>query len=253
LNGVPVTPIQHTGELIATLTNWHVLVTEFLPGVTRATTLEARQSVAEVLSDLHSRSAALRSMDLQRLPWSWWAPLSDSITRAQHLFTGLNTVPAAWADFIIACQAALHQSYELQTLPETIIHGDCWMGNAVTSPASPTVLIDWEYAGQGIALLDLGNLLSDCLNPQEAAAEMDDMRIKAVMDGYQRFRTLSTNEANALAIAIRFGIAFRTAIRCHLAQQFGWIGGVQRGLAHEQARFALSERMAQAARQYIKP
>jgi Ser/Thr protein kinase RdoA (MazF antagonist) len=150
------------------------------------------------------------------------------------------------------CQATLRQSHGLQTLPETIIHGDCWMGNAVTSPASPTVLIDWEYAGRGIALLDLGSLLSDCLNVGETAFELDDMRIKAVMDGYQCFRMLSTNEADALAMAIRFGSAFRTAIRCHLAQQFGWIGGVQRGLAHERIRFALSERMAQSTRQYTE-
>src|SRR5688572_199128 len=160
----------HTGELIATLTNWHMLVTQYFPGVTRATTLEARQSVAAVLGDLHLRSTALELLELQHLPWSWWAPLNDAITRAQHLFTALNTVPAEWADFIIMCQATLHQSQSLQTLPETIIHGDCWMGNAVTSPTSPTALIDWEYAGRGIAVLDLGCLLSDCLNVGEPAS-----------------------------------------------------------------------------------
>jgi hypothetical protein len=54
-----------------------------------------------------------------------------------------------------------------------------------------------------------------------------------------------------LPLAIQFGSAFLTAIRCHLGSQIGWSEGICRGLRREQARLAVSTQIAAHAQRYI--
>jgi hypothetical protein len=54
-----------------------------------------------------------------------------------------------------------------------------------------------------------------------------------------------------LPLAIQFGSAFLTAIRCHLASQTGWSAGISRGLRREQARLAVSAQIAAHAQRSI--
>jgi Ser/Thr protein kinase RdoA (MazF antagonist) len=83
-------------------------------------------------------------------------------------------------------------------------------------------------------------------NP-ERPEQVDDASVATVMGGYRRFRKLLAAELDALPVAIRFGAAFRTTIRCHMAREIGWGGSIRRGLLHEEARIAISDEIASRA------
>jgi Phosphotransferase enzyme family len=45
-------------------------------------------------------------------------------------------------------------------LPSSVVHGDPWPGNAIHTAHDQVTLIDWENAGLGLPLLDLGFLFA---------------------------------------------------------------------------------------------
>jgi Ser/Thr protein kinase RdoA (MazF antagonist) len=91
-------------------------------------------------------------------------------------------------------------------LPDVLIHNDCHPGNSVRTPEGEAVLIDWDGAGRGPAVVDLGFLFVSC----EASAfgpnrlPPDPRRLAAVVDGYREHRTPSADELDRLPSAIRF-------------------------------------------------
>jgi Ser/Thr protein kinase RdoA (MazF antagonist) len=132
-----------------------------------------------------------------------------------------------------------------------VIHGDCHLGNVVVDAAGACRLVVWEFAGRGIAVLDFAGLLSDCIDYPERPGVVDAPGVAAVVAGYGRHRAMPPAEREALPAAIRFGIAYRTAVRCHLARREGWDEGIQRGFRREQARWAASEAVAHQAWQCL--
>jgi Ser/Thr protein kinase RdoA (MazF antagonist) len=92
-----------------------------------------------------------------------------------------------------------------ETLPAVLIHNDCHPGNAIDAGTDVT-LIDWEGAGAGPAILDVGFLLasSDTASPWTPRLQPDPARVAAVVDGYCRHHQLSDPELACLADAIRF-------------------------------------------------
>jgi len=240
---------QHT--LISTHAGWHGLLLEFVAGTRPPATPLAQYHIAARLGLLHHTGRAAAQVDRAQLPQSWWSPLDSAIARAQQLFAANMIIPAQWDLLIETCQTTLQHCRSLSILPETLIHGDCWLGNAIAHAPEEMYLIDWEYAGWGITLLDLGSLLSDCFAYPDAPAVIDTERIAAVMAGYQQHNQLSPEERDALPLAIQFGSAFLTAIRCQLGSQTGWSAGISRGLRREQARLAISAQIAAHAQRSI--
>jgi len=239
------------GALVSTHAGWHALALDFISGTRPRETPPAYRRVAARLGELHELGRSLPPNERAQLPESWWAPLERAIARAQGLLAASAAIPPQWQRLADACQQTLDECRSLSGLPETLIHGDCWLGNAVAHTPEQLVLIDWEYAGWGVGLLDLGSLLSDCFGYPEQPSVIDEARIAAVMNGYQEQCPLSAAEHDALRLAIRFGSAFLTAIRCYLGSQLGWGEGIERGLLREQARLAVSEQIAAQARRHI--
>ncbi len=124
---------------------------------------------------------------------------------------------------------AVQQRAEL--LPAAVVHGDPWPGNAIRTAPGQVTLIDWENAGLGMPLLDLGYCLLEChldagLPADQPAAwhiQPDEDRIAALAAGYSRWRRLQPAEQDMLLEGIRFAAAFVGAI--HLEQAL--IGGVR--------------------------
>jgi Ser/Thr protein kinase RdoA (MazF antagonist) len=147
-----------------------------------------------------------------------------------------------------------------QALPLTVVHGDPWPGNAIRTAPDQVTLIDWENAGLGMPLLDLGYCLLECHldvglpgdQPSAWHIQPDEGRIAAVAAGYSRWRRLQPAERDLLLEGIRFAAAFVSAI--HLEQAL--IGGV-RGrpmdvrLARLRNRLAVSEAVADLARRHF--
>ncbi|MCX6043969.1 MAG: phosphotransferase [Chloroflexi bacterium] len=89
-----------------------------------------------------------------------------------------------------------------EDLPFVLIHNDCNPSNAVMTPTGEITLIDWESAGRGPALIDVGILLSNCFSKR--SMRIDQAAIVAIVDGYCQYRQLTTTELARLPDAIRF-------------------------------------------------
>ncbi|HLG75721.1 MAG TPA: phosphotransferase, partial [Ktedonobacteraceae bacterium] len=95
-------------------------------------------------------------------------------------------------------------------LPDSLIHADCHPANALLTLSGQVVLFDWDDAGMGSAVLDVGFLLANCdgkapwdpllpgsFHPNEAL-------LQAVIEGYCHYYRLSPEELDYLPDAIRF-------------------------------------------------
>jgi Ser/Thr protein kinase RdoA (MazF antagonist) len=108
-----------------------------------------------------------------------------------------------------------------ETQPAALIHNDYHPGNAVDTGADIT-LIDWEGAGAGPAILDVGFLLASCdtESPWTPRLAPGPARVAAIVDGYCRRHQLSDLDLASLADAIRFralvygACSFAEAVRC---------------------------------------
>ena len=98
--------------------------------------------------------------------------------------------------------AAVQQADRLEDLPFALIHNDCNPSNAVLTAAGEISLIDWESAGRGPALVDVGILLSNCFNKQ--TLRIEHTAVDAIVDGYCQDRIPNSAELEHLADAIRF-------------------------------------------------
>ena len=95
-------------------------------------------------------------------------------------------------------------------LPTTLIHNDCHPANALVTAPGHVILFDWEGAGMGPALLDVGFLLVNCDGkvPWEPLSvgsfHPDEELLRAVIEGYGQHHQLTTDELDYLQDAIRF-------------------------------------------------
>jgi Ser/Thr protein kinase RdoA (MazF antagonist) len=100
----------------------------------------------------------------------------------------------------------------LEDLPTTLIHNDCHPGNSIRTSDGRVVLIDWDGAGRGPAVIDVGFLLVSCeitaFGPNRLPP--DPARMAAIIDGYCRHHRLTPPELDRLPDAIRF----RSLVAC---------------------------------------
>jgi len=145
-------------------------------------------------------------------------------------------------------------------VPEALVHGDAWPGNAVQTAPGEVMLIDWEMAGLGLPVLDLGNCLAECHldsnlapdRPQAWLVEPDEARIAAVAAGYSAYRSLSGPERDLLPASTAFGAAFIGAIHFEAALIRGAAGpSMDARLARLRNRLAISDRVAELALRYL--
>ncbi len=97
----------------------------------------------------------------------------------------------------------LHElPYEL--FPGGIIHGDLYFDNSLFKDDKIVTLIDFEQAGTGRFILDIGIALSGCcLNSRQDNLEKD--LIFSFLAGYESARPLKHIEKEFLALAIKVG------------------------------------------------
>jgi Ser/Thr protein kinase RdoA (MazF antagonist) len=227
--------------------DWCGLLTSFLAGTTPNNSGETFQSLAATLGHLHA--TGLRRGQGQTLLTvdSWWHPLERAAGYALQQLASLSEIPDEWQPLRARTQAILQVINLPLQLPVGCIHGDCWTGNTIRGPDGQIRLIDWDAAGRGALILDVGALLGDCFVRTAQEVVPDTQWVTTVVDTYRRYRTLTGPELELLPEAIQFGPAFRAAIRFSLADREGWSDGLIRGLRHEQARLAASAQIARLA------
>lgn len=88
-----------------------------------------------------------------------------------------------------------------ESCPQGLIHSDPHIGNTVLGADGTVRLTDWESAGLGAAVTDLGALLSGCLLPGQQTPDVT--AIRAAVRGYRTYRGLTADEHTVLVDAIQ--------------------------------------------------
>jgi Ser/Thr protein kinase RdoA (MazF antagonist) len=244
----PAPVVQRTLEkmVVSTWEGWAALLIRYLPGETPDEARNQDLAMGELVGRLHALGGFASQAE------AWWHPPRDAAQRASGVLAAIDDLPDEWLPLLEACQQALAQAGELEGLPECLVHGDCYPGNVLQLANGRLALIDWEYAGRGLRLLDLATLLEDGYTGSGESLRVDSPRVKAILEGYSRKIRLAEGEISRLGIAIRFGAAYRAAARFWLGEQNGWGELAQQGLLREQNRLRASEMIQAAAQELLE-
>lgn len=231
-----------TGEFLGLHEGWCGLISSFIPGNRLENSPHNMRLLASALARLHTVHAGIALPGAH----SWWYPPQVLAGARERLRSVAPAVPPRWQGLAATCEHTLRAIQHCPTLPLSIIHGDCWPENALHLSEGRVMLLDWECAGVGMPVLDLGTLLVDC-HPDPVASQPiqpDPQRIAAVVDGYAQERTLTRPEIAVLPEAIRFTVAFQATIRFSWTDQEGWSERVERSLTRLHARLRVCEQIA---------
>ncbi|HEU5380430.1 MAG TPA: phosphotransferase [Ktedonobacteraceae bacterium] len=245
------------GAVLACYEGWTALLISFLAGEIANFTLPSLYLLAACAGHLHMLTHDIL-VDTARghLPDSRLRPTQSASQAVEKLTQALSVVPDALYPF---CEDALQalqriqQAQQASLLPETIIHGDCWPGNAVQTCSGNVSLIDWDGAGIGPAVLDIGYLLLTCHlgKPQLPSMEPDEERIAVVVRGYCQQRKITAAELNVLEDAVLYDVARRAG----LEQRFSTLSDNSSEEIWWQkmlARYQVSSKIAKIARRYFE-
>lgn len=245
------------GALLACYQGWTALLVSFLEGEVADFALHSLNLLSGCTGRLHTLSHdVLAEAESVRLPDSRLRPTQPASHAIDNLIQALPHVPEALRQFCEASIAALQHVQQVQQarlLPETILHGDCWPGNAVRTPEGGIALIDWDGAGIGPAILDVGYLLLTCHlgKPQLPAMQPDEQRIATVVRGYCQQRRPSATELSVLEDALLYDVALRAGLEKLLsALSDGWTE--EMWLQKMLARYRVSPKIATIARRYFE-
>jgi Ser/Thr protein kinase RdoA (MazF antagonist) len=234
------------GESLATHGGFCVLALTYLPGQPLPDTRQDLRRLAGALGWLHTLSPAADH------PSSWWHPLDQATALLLDRLDGVAAVvPPQWQPLHAAFVAALQAVRGCGHLPLAAIHGDCHPANAVATGAGQVALIDWDCAGSGVAVLDLGVLLLTAqFDPAPGAPiSVNPHLVAAVVAGYRQQREPSALERACLLEATRFGVAFVGSLRFAWAGEQGWSERIERSLERLQARYTAAEEVARLAQE----
>ncbi len=228
--------------------DWHILITTFIEGHAHLISPDHLYFLAAAVSRLHC--LALPSS----VSPSWWNTSYSLPYALGQLEACAPFVPASHQALYDECKNTLKTiKHVLHQLPECIIHGDVWAPNGVRTSEQEMVLIDWEGAGRGAALLDLGELLLKGQYDIHGAIPetIKEDCIAALVSGYARWRFPEPIECELLPDAIRFRIAWVGAWRLSKVLCEGWTGRVEKLLNYVQRGYRLAEPTARLALQYF--
>lgn len=225
----------------------------------RAEAVESVASFDYTPATLQAWGAALAQLHALPLDGAPPIPVTDErpgpqLARAsEHLANIATRVPpdlqAEYSDLFQALQII----DRCEDLPFTLIHGDCGLGNAILLPTNRVALVDWDWAGLGLAVSDVGWLLSCCFVKKQLAIERE--AITAVVDGYCHHRSLTAAELDRLPEAIQFhtlkllAVFFRKRVEQALADDTLIYGAPYAGW---RAQYAASTEIAALARVYFE-
>lgn len=235
----------HVGSLTCIHQGWAALMLTFVQGSMIAYTSERLRALGTILGRLHKVSLNAAADASPPLPDARFRP-GRTISRSLSALEAVS--PSVPAEFQTLYDQVVQIFQEVDTwvdLPQTLVHCDCWSTNAIQSAVDQVILVDWDNAGIGLALLDLGYLLAAChLEIGVPCQQVYPERIRAVMHGYAQQRLLSPEEMKRLSLAIRFGGTYHVAnslLQVHRVDE----GRRQQILAKMRSRYALAEQTAE--------
>ena len=236
-----------TGELIGTYNGWWTLMTTFIEGERADNTHENLRLLANMAGALHLLSKDAAAVATPPVQASWKLPQQAVPECLQQLAQVRNSIPFELRAFCNEVSESLERIQQAN-LPTAVIHADCWPGNAVRTPDGQIVLIDWDGAGFGPPILDVGTLLLTCHfnQPPLSLLRADASSIVAIVEGYCPQRLPTSSELAMLEDAVRFNSAFHFARDLQSILQGEWRESIE--LKKLQIRYEGASEIALIAR-----
>ena len=255
----PAPQVKRTsnGGLLASYAGWTALLVSFIEGKVSDFAPHHLELLANSAGRLHMLSRnVLAEATYAHLPASRLRPTQPAALAIDNLNQALPHVPDELHQFCEDCIGALQriqQAWQAGLLPETLIHGDCWPANAVQTDIREMALIDWDCAGIGPAILDVGYLLLACHlgKPQLPTMQADEQCIASVVHGYCQQRKLSNSELSMLEDAVLYDVARRTG-QAQLLSRLPDDWKEEILLQKMLARHLVSSKIARIARHYFE-
>jgi Ser/Thr protein kinase RdoA (MazF antagonist) len=250
----PRTVPTRTGEPVGVAGIWLTWATTCVAGRPLAPGDGGLDLLGESLARLHALGAPNGAVG--KAPWYPETAVAAALRRLDAVETLL---PVDWRPMHAEFRQAL-LALRQAALPMTVIHGDAWPANAVRTGVTQVTLVDWENAGLGLAVTDLGRCLLEChLDPglpaDEPAAwhiQPDRVRIAALLAGYSRLRRLNNAERECLLPGIRFATAVIGARHFEQALVDGVRGaGMDARLGRLRNRLEVSQAVAELALDHL--
>ena len=195
------------GQALRTLAGKPAAITSFLHGMwPRRTTVKHCGLVGEALAGLHlaGRDFALKRPNA--LSVAGWRPLFDASQR--HIDATLARELGAEIDFFEANWP--------KGLPSGVIHADLFNDNVFFLHDRLSGLIDFYFACNDFLAYDVAICLNAwCFEPDNA---FNATKARALLQGYDRVRTLDGEERRALPILAR-----GSALRFMLTRLYDWV------------------------------
>lgn len=235
--------------LTGSIDKWTILVTTFVEGVPLNHSADTLRQLGVSLGRLHSLSPQAH------LPTAQMRPRNEIAYATKQLESVFHQIPASLVHRYDELLGILHSVDFCEDLPHVIIHNDCHPGNAVYTPQNEVVLIDWEGAGLGSAVLDVGFLLvsSDGQAPWDQLSihdfKPDAELVQSIVDGYCQHRVLSSIELERLPDAIRFRSIVYGA--CSFAEKITK-GSVVQDAEWWSTRLTIADELATIARKHFQ-
>jgi Ser/Thr protein kinase RdoA (MazF antagonist) len=248
----PRTVPTRTGEQVGVAGIWLTWATTYVAGPPLVPGRGGLDLLGEALARLH----ALGAPDAARS-----SSYPDAVIGAtlRRLAAVEPVLPAEWRQMHEEFRGALLE-LRRAALPVTMVHGGAWPENVIRTGPAQVTLIDWENAGPGLAVADLGHCLLEChLDPglptdQPAAWQIrpERARIAALLTGYSRLRRLDSSEREFLLPGIRFATAVAGALHFEQALVDGVRGaGMDARLGRLRNRLEVSRAVAELAMRHL--
>ena len=250
--GYPAPRLVHTrqGEMVGRQHGWATLMLTFVKGTVDEQT-GAFDAIGAALARLHTVDVRTATSTTPPVPFARWQPQQQIFDWIAALHALAGQIPAELDGVYRFTLESLQRVVQWPPLPAAILHTDCWVQNAVQTIEGEIVLIDWDGAGLGPPLLDLGYLLVAChaFLPGWPQFRPNRNRIHAVLAGYSAVRPLTASEREHLADAVGFAEAFRMAQVLPAALAGDW--RQQRNLTRFYARYPVTTEIARLAGDYL--
>jgi len=191
---------------LATASNWLLLMTTFLVGTPPPYTPATFSQLGAIVGRLHALKSALTYVPAQ----AKMLPVDELAFAQQELSAVASHLSRPYIAQYEVLEKALWSMDRGTYLPTTLIHNDCHPANALMTASGHIMLFDWEEAGMGSAVLDVGFLLVNCdgkapWDPLSLGALLPDAALlQAVIEGYGHYHPLTPVELDYLPDAIRF-------------------------------------------------
>jgi Ser/Thr protein kinase RdoA (MazF antagonist) len=187
---------------------------------------------------------------------SWLEPDTAIPAALQHYTRLISKVPLEWQETIASFSTTLQTIFTRTDLARSLVHSDCHIQNIVQSPDGQYVLVDWDHAGYGRAVLDLGRLLLygqfDQATLGSWLPRADRWRVHAILTGYCRHRALEATERTILVDAIRFSIAIGGVSHFNHAHSTNWHNPQPNALVRRKQWYTTSTEIADLAHQTLQ-